>query len=151
VPIEPKAGWDDVKAFANAVSLILVQESPELYLANMSKAKRKGKIFIDFFRNGYGATSVVPYSVRTKNGGAVALPIDWSEIDDIDPAGFNIKRALERLKGRKSGGRGDPWKDYFSVHQSLPTFGSAKAPRAKKLVPYKGGKRKAEATPVASA
>jgi bifunctional non-homologous end joining protein LigD len=149
VPIEPKRSWDDVKAFANAVSLLLVQESPELYLANMSKAKRKGKIFIDYFRNGYGATSVVPYSVRTKNGGAVALPIDWSEIDEIDPAGFNMKRALERLKGRKSGGRGDPWKDYFSVRQSLPNFGGGKAPRAKKLVAYK--RKKAEATVVASA
>jgi bifunctional non-homologous end joining protein LigD len=115
----------------------------------MSKAKRKGKIFIDYLRNGYGATSVVPYSVRTKNGGAVALPIDWSEIDEIDPAGFNMKRALERLKSRKSGARGDPWKDYFSVRQSLPNFGGGKAPRTKKLVPYK--RKKAEATVVASA
>jgi bifunctional non-homologous end joining protein LigD len=128
VPIEPKSNWDDIKAFANAISLILVQENPKLYLANMSKAKRKGKIFIDFFRNGYGATSVVPYSVRTKNGGAVALPIDWSEVDTIDPAGFGMKKALARLKAKKSGGRGDPWKDYFSVRQRLPDFkGKAEA------------------------
>jgi bifunctional non-homologous end joining protein LigD len=128
VPIEPKASWDDVKSFANAISLILVEENPKLYLANMSKAKRKGKIFIDFFRNGYGATSVVPYSVRTKNGGAVALPIEWSEVDTIDPADFGMKETLARLKGKKSGGRGDPWKDYFSIHQRLPDFkGKAEA------------------------
>lgn len=120
VPIEPTVTWEAAKNFANAVSLALVEEDPKLYLANMSKAKRKGKIFIDFFRNGYGATSVAPYSVRTKNGGAVALPIEWKDVKKIDPRGFHIADVRKRLARRVPGGRGDPWKDYFKTAQRIP-------------------------------
>ncbi len=122
IPIEPTVDWETAKTFAHAVSLVLVEENPRLYLATMSKAKRKGKIFIDFFRNGYGATSIAPYSIRTKNHGAVALPIAWSEVGKVDPAGFSMNQTLAKLKRRQPGGAGDPWKDYFKVRQRLPNF-----------------------------
>jgi bifunctional non-homologous end joining protein LigD len=126
VPIEPTTTWEAAKNFANAVALALVEEDPTLYLANMSKTKRKGKIFIDFFRNGYGATSVAPYSVRAKNGGAVALPIEWKDAKKVDPRGFRIADVRKRLARRVPGGRGDPWKDYFKTVQRIPDLGSSR-------------------------
>lgn len=86
----------------------------------MKKAKRKGKIFIDFFRNGYGATSVAPYSLRSKNGGTVAMPIEWKDVKTSDPRAFDLRRARKTLARRRPGGRGDPWREYFLVRQRLP-------------------------------
>jgi bifunctional non-homologous end joining protein LigD len=124
VPIAPERSWEEVRNFAHAIARLLEEEKPELYISNMSKEKRKGKIFIDYLRNGYGATSVVPYSIRKKNGGAVALPIEWSQLRRVDPKGWSMKKTIALLKKRKPGGKDDPWKDYFKVRQRLPDFGA---------------------------
>lgn len=89
----------DEKNFAHEVSVALVRENTELDLATISKAKRRGKIFIDFFQNG---------SLRTKNGGAIALPIAWKDVKKVDPRSFHIGD-VEKLLARKCPGRvGDP-------------------------------------------
>ena len=84
--------------------------NPLRYNTNMKKDKRKGKIFIDYFRNKRGATSVCPYSLRLKKGATVSCPIFWSELDFIKPNQINIKNIKDRLKKR------DPWADFFNSY-----------------------------------
>ncbi len=78
VPITPQAGWDEVKAFSRAVAAELTRRAPARYLATMSKAKRQGKIFVDYLRNGRGATFVAPYSPRAREGALIAMPVAWT-------------------------------------------------------------------------
>lgn len=132
VPILPTLEWNEAKDFAHAIARIVAEKNPGLYVTEMSKSKRKGKIFIDYLRNGFGATSIAPYSLRAKNGGSIALPIAWSEVEKVDPAGFHIEDVLQRLKKRKANGRGDPWRGYFSSKPRVPRWASADE-RSKKL------------------
>jgi bifunctional non-homologous end joining protein LigD len=68
----------------------------------MTKAKRQGKIFIDFFRNDYTATAIADFSVRARPGAPVALPISWKELDDLESGSqFTMKDVLTRLKRKK--------------------------------------------------
>jgi bifunctional non-homologous end joining protein LigD len=102
VPLAGKDSWATVKQFAAAIAEEMVAAAPEAYVATMSKAKRTGKIFIDFFRNDYTATAIADYAVRARPGGPVALPIDWKELKDLGSASqFTMKDVLARLKGKK--------------------------------------------------
>ncbi len=86
VPLAPDAPWPAVKDFASRFSAALAHAEPERFTATMAKAKRKGRIFIDWLRNQRGATAVVPYSVRARPGAPVAVPVDWRELADIGAA-----------------------------------------------------------------
>jgi bifunctional non-homologous end joining protein LigD len=109
VPVEPRYSWDQIKLFAKTVATNLAVQEPELYTAQMLKNKRKGKIFIDYLRNGYGATAVAPYSVRAKLSAPVALPIRWNELTlDLKPDQFRLSEIEAILKSR----RRDPWVDF---------------------------------------
>ena len=89
---------------------------PERFLANMSKQKRKGKIYVDYLRNGKGATAVAAYSTRARPGAPVSVPLSWDELsNDMRSDHFtvgNLQARLERL-------RKDPWKDYFTTRQRI--------------------------------
>lgn len=116
VPLDPRYDWDQVKAFSQSLALQMVSQNPTKYTANMSKKLRKGKIFIDYLRNGYGATAIVPYSLRAKPLSAVALPVEWSELLRIKgPQEFTMKKALRKIKKRKV----DPWKGMLKLHQNI--------------------------------
>lgn len=115
-PIIPRAGWDEVKAFTHGIATAFAERAPDRYVATMSKAKRKGKIFIDYLRNGEGATAVLPYSPRARPGAAVALPVKWSDLKHVDPAEFTVREAVHWLRKR----RADPWADFFEIRQQLP-------------------------------
>ena len=86
VPLRPLAEWPDVKDFADRFARALATAEPERFTATMSKAKRKGKIFIDWLRNQRGSTSILPYSARARAGAPVAAPVSWSELRDLDTA-----------------------------------------------------------------
>jgi bifunctional non-homologous end joining protein LigD len=91
--------WPEVKAFGAAVAEEMVSAAPEAYIATMSKAKRTGKIFIDYFRNDYTATAVADYGVRAHPGAPVALPLAWEELKGLKSASaFTMKDVLKRLK-----------------------------------------------------
>jgi len=93
----------------------IAERNPDQFIASASKAKRKGRIFIDWLRNERGATAVAPYSPRAKAEASVATPVAWSELSRIEGANvFTIPIVLQRLK-RKT----DPWSDYFSVRQRI--------------------------------
>jgi bifunctional non-homologous end joining protein LigD len=97
-----KDSWSTVKRFAATVAEEMVASAPQAYVATMSKSKRTGRIFIDYFRNDYTATAIADYAVRASPGAPVALPIDWKELKDLESASqFTIQDVLARLKGMK--------------------------------------------------
>ena len=102
VALAAKDGWPEVKAFGAAVAGEMVSAAPEAYIATMSKAKRTGKIFIDYFRNDYTATAVADYGVRARPGAPVAVPLGWDELKGLkSPSAFTMKDVLKRLKNRQ--------------------------------------------------
>lgn len=126
VPLSRRAPWEDAKAFAKGLSAKIADNDPENYIATMSKAKRKGRIFIDWLRNERGSTAVAPYSVRARAGGPVATPVSWDELGDLDAAnGFHIPDIIERLESGI-----DPWAEAKDWKQSL-TKAMLKAVEAK--------------------
>ncbi|WP_093005123.1 DNA ligase D [Sphingomonas palmae] len=86
VPLTPQAEWPAVRDFAERFARALAQGHPDRFVATMSKAKRKGRIFIDYLRNGRGSTAIMPYSARARAGAPVAAPVTWSELRDLDSA-----------------------------------------------------------------
>ena len=100
-----KDRWPAVKTFGAAVADEMVSDAPEAYVATMSKAKRTGKIFIDYFRNDYTATSIADYGVRARPGAPVAVPLAWEELPALkSPSVFSMKDALKRHQKRKPSG-----------------------------------------------
>jgi bifunctional non-homologous end joining protein LigD len=98
VPLRRIAGWETVKTFAATFARILSERHPKRYTATMSKAKRKGKVFIDWLRNERGATAIAPYALRARPGAAVAVPVSWDELGDLDRAdGFHVTDMEARL------------------------------------------------------
>ena len=86
VPLTAAHSWDAHKDFARRFSEALSMAEPERFTATMSKAKRKGRIFIDWLRNQRGATAVVPYSARARSGAPVAIPLAWNELKAMENA-----------------------------------------------------------------
>jgi bifunctional non-homologous end joining protein LigD len=118
VPLKPKHGWDDIKAFAEAMARMMAADDPDRYLAVMSKAKRKGRIFIDYLRNGRGATAIAPFSTRARAGAPLAWPVSWRSLKQLESAHpVTIETYADALKQLR---RSDPWKGYFDVEQVLP-------------------------------
>jgi bifunctional non-homologous end joining protein LigD len=106
VPFAARSRWPAVASFTREVAEALVDLAPERYTATMSKAKRQGKVFIDHFRNGRGATSAAPYSLRARPGAPVALPVSWGELGRTAGGGaWTAERVLRRLRS----GQADPW------------------------------------------
>jgi bifunctional non-homologous end joining protein LigD len=94
--------WAKVKAFAARVAEAMVEAAPDAYVATMSKAKREGRIFIDYFRNDYTATAIADFAVRARPGTPVALPIAWTELERLKSASqFSIRDVPPRLKRLK--------------------------------------------------
>jgi bifunctional non-homologous end joining protein LigD len=116
VPIQPRTEWDDAKAFCRSVADFMVRSAPDRFIATMSKAARKGKIFIDYLRNGRGATAIAAYSTRAKPGATVSVPITWEELTaSLHSDHFTIENLPARLRKLKR----DPWADLASTKQSI--------------------------------
>lgn len=116
VPLKPSAEWDEVKDFAHDFARALEQAAPDRYTATLSKKARTGKIFVDYLRNGRGATTVAPYSSRAKKGATISMPVTWPEIEKgLPPNAFPLgdKTTLAQLK------KTDPWKDFFKLGKAL--------------------------------
>jgi bifunctional non-homologous end joining protein LigD len=115
-PLARRNTWDELKEFARGVAETMVRAAPERYVANMSKAKRRGKIFVDYLRNQRGATAIASYSTRARAGAPIATPLGWEELTArLKPDQFTVQNIEKRLtKGFK-----DPWRDFFKVKQSI--------------------------------
>ncbi|MFL5152328.1 MAG: non-homologous end-joining DNA ligase [Microvirga sp.] len=118
VPVDRRYGYPQVKAFAKKVAESLAAKTPTRYLTRISKAERRGRIFIDYLRNDATSTAVAAYSTRSRAGAPVVTPVTWDElIPSLDPAAFNVNTVPARLA--KIGG--DPWREMGKVRQGLPT------------------------------
>jgi bifunctional non-homologous end joining protein LigD len=121
VPIERRTGWDEAKDFCHQVAIAMTRIRPDRYVAVAGKGKRRGKIFIDYLRNGFGASAIAPYSTRSREGAPVAAPITWDELRaGIRPADFTVTTMPHRLGSLKR----DPWHGYDKVVQSIKRRGS---------------------------
>ena len=110
VPLMTGHSWDEHKDFAKRFAEALSMAEPDRFVATMSKAKRKGKIFIDWLRNQRGSTAVLPYSARVRSGAPVAVPIAWHELKGMKDAHpyciDDAKRLLDRAQGKSLAGWG---------------------------------------------
>lgn len=116
-PLKPKADWPRLKAFTKQMAEEMAADSPERYVATITKSKRKGRILIDYLRNQRGATAVAPYSTRARPGAPVSMPLAWEELGEaIGPQHFTVGNALARLTNLGH----DPWGDFRSAAVPLP-------------------------------
>ena len=98
-PLDASADWPAVKSFADRFSRAIAEGEPEMFTANIRKVQRKGRIFLDWLRNQRGATAVMPYSARAREGAPVAAPVAWEELDRYESGHhFSIRDADELIE-----------------------------------------------------
>ncbi len=114
-PIVPEKEWDAVKSFAHRFVSVMERKNPSLYLTKMSKAARRGKIYLDYLRNERGATAVAPFSPRARAGATVSVPLPWSALQDRDRPVFSV-HDFPSWRPRL---RNDPWKTLLTRVQQL--------------------------------
>jgi bifunctional non-homologous end joining protein LigD len=114
LPLKPKADWDEVKGFARDFAKAMEQAEPKLYTATLSKKARKGRIFIDYLRNGRGSTAIAPFSTRARPGAAVAMPVAWELLEkDLAPDAFKAPEVM------KNGPPDGVWAGFFKPKRAL--------------------------------
>ena len=117
VPLTPSASWDEAKEFTQALARAMEADAPDRYLSVATKAKRNGRIFIDYLRNARGSTAVASYTVRNRAGAPVATPLSWQELGRVrSGAQFTIRNIEARLARLRE----DPWAAIARVRQKLP-------------------------------
>ncbi len=117
-PLKPSAEWPEIKAFTKSLAEAMASDSPDRFVATITKSKRHGKILVDYLRNQRGQTAVAPYSTRARPGAAVSTPISWEELEPgIGPAHFTVGNLPARLAAMKS----DPWEGFRAAAVPLET------------------------------
>ncbi len=117
VPLAPSEAWgyDEVKDFSQAIVLHLARTIPQLFVAKAGAQNRVGRIFVDFLRNGTGATTIAAFSARARPGLGVSVPVKWSELAGLKAADqWNVTNVEERLARLRT----DPWRGYADVDQT---------------------------------
>ena len=118
VPLNPPAPWDDAKAFAQAVAEAMAGYKPKEFVAIAGEKNRINRIFVDWLRNGRGATSVASFSLRARATAGVAMPLSWAELPKIKRGDqFTIKNAMKHIRAWTV----HPWRDIDLTPQSLPS------------------------------
>lgn len=117
VPLTPHADWDEVRAFCHALAELMSQEEPERFLSTVRKIDRRGRILIDWLRNGLGATAIASFCPRARPGASVATPLSWREVTPkLDPTHYTVRTIPQRF-GRL---REDPWEGFEAARRPLP-------------------------------
>jgi bifunctional non-homologous end joining protein LigD len=112
VPLKPRLPWGRLKEIAKALAFAMAKDSPTRYVAVMSKARRHGKIFIDYLRNDHFSTAIGIYAARARAGLPVAMPIDWAQLTEkISPASFTIAGPVQPLP--------EEWRDLDKIRQGF--------------------------------
>ncbi|MCC8361665.1 DNA ligase D [Lysobacter sp. A6] len=120
VPLKPANDWKLVKKFAKGFAEALAASDPDRWLATATLKLRPGKIFVDYLRNGRGATAVASYSLRARAGAPCAVPLAWRELAALKRGdAFDVDATLARIKGRRK----DPWADIDTLRQDLSAWG----------------------------
>jgi bifunctional non-homologous end joining protein LigD len=117
VPLEPRAPWEEAKGFTETIAAAMAADQPDKYVATVSKRARSGRIFIDYLRNGRGATAVAPYSTRSLPQASVSTPIGWDEVSQsLKSDHYTLDNIGHRLRFLQR----DPWEGFFKIKQRLP-------------------------------
>jgi bifunctional non-homologous end joining protein LigD len=132
-PIAPTLEWDVVKQFTKALSEEFAREQPDKYTSKITKASRKGRIFIDYLRNQFDATAIGAYSARARPGATVSVPLRWDEVTpSLDLASYTVRSVPHRLAHLAA----DPWADFDAQRRPITPeileevgFGDTKMPR----------------------
>ncbi|MDQ7981904.1 DNA ligase D [Paraburkholderia sp. SARCC-3016] len=115
VPLTRRHSWDDAKAFAQAVAQHMARVVPDRFSAVLGPKNRVRKIFIDYLRNGRGASTVAPFSVRARPGLGVSMPVSWVELADVKRGDqWSMGAAIAHQQRRP-----DPWEDYWRTRQAI--------------------------------
>lgn len=115
-PLKPHANWADIKRFSKTMAQAMAADTPSDYVATVAKAKRRGKILIDYLRNQRGATAVAAYSTRARPGAPVSTPLAWEELGpEIGPTHFKLDNLPSRLESLRS----DPWEGFWKAARAL--------------------------------
>jgi bifunctional non-homologous end joining protein LigD len=134
IPLDPVASWDTVKPFCRAFAETLSQEQPERFLTTVKKVDRRGRILIDWLRNGLGATAVASFSPRARGGATVATPVAWEDVNaKLNPAKFTLLTVPDRLARLPA----DPWEGLDGLRQRLPDL-AAEPAAVKRTAPKRG-------------
>jgi bifunctional non-homologous end joining protein LigD len=119
VPLKPDADWSMAKPFCRAFAETMAAEHPTRFLAHLKIADRRGRILVDWLRNGLGATAAASFSPRARPGATVATPVTWREVTPkLDPTLFTVRTVPERVVKLKQ----DPWQGFDEASQRLPTM-----------------------------
>jgi bifunctional non-homologous end joining protein LigD len=106
IPIQPENEWPVIKQFAHSVALAMERENPNLYISKMTKAERTNRIYIDYLRNDRESTAIAPFSPRARSGAAVAITLDWKELEGNERPVFHVSD----FGSWKTRLKHDPWK-----------------------------------------
>ncbi len=116
VPIRRDLSFDRAKELTHGIAELMAEREPDRYTTNIRKAKRKGRIFVDYLRNAQTATAIGSYSTRARPGAPVATPLHWNELTpDLDPNDFNLRTVPDRLENLEE----DPWADLLQTNQRI--------------------------------
>jgi bifunctional non-homologous end joining protein LigD len=134
VPLTPSAGWDEAKDFCRIVAESMEKDAPQRYTSTVTKRERKGKIYVDYLRNGRGATAIAPYSPRARAQAGVATPLAWEELSSLASADLYT---LDNIENRMAQLGSDPWGEMRNTKQTLPKAKAAtsRAAPSRKRVP----------------
>jgi bifunctional non-homologous end joining protein LigD len=123
VPITPQLDWAPAKLWCQRFAEAVAKARPDGFVTNMAKRVRGGKIFLDYLRNGRGATAIAAYSTRARPGAAVATPLFWDELGTgVTPSHFTVLNLSRRLQALPA----DPWAEMATTKQKLPPVGKIK-------------------------
>lgn len=116
LPLQEEVDFEAVRTFARDSAQALAERHPGQLTTETRKNKRGDRLFLDYLRNAYGQTSVIPYTVRARSGAPVATPLDWDELGDksLTSQHYTIKNILRRL-----GQKADPWRGIMQQAMSL--------------------------------
>jgi bifunctional non-homologous end joining protein LigD len=126
VPLTPSAGWEEAKDFCRLIAENMERDAPQRYTSTVTKRERKGKIYVDYLRNGRGATAIAPYSSRARAEAGVATPLAWDELPSLTSADLYT---LDNIENRMAQLGADPWAEMGKLRQTLPKAKTA-TPRA---------------------
>jgi bifunctional non-homologous end joining protein LigD len=120
VPLRLGPTYDDVLRFAEEICQRLAEENPHDFTIETRIEARGRRVYLDAFRNSFGATVVAPYSVRRRDQASFSMPLDWSDVTpNLEPSDFNLGNFKEVLS------RSDPWRNFFKSRQSLPAVAAS--------------------------
>lgn len=129
VPLNPGSDWDTAKDFCHGVANELARKHPAQYTASLTKKHRNKRIFIDYLRNGRGATAVAAFSTRARAGAPVSTPLAWDELSaEVGPAHYTVSNLISRLDHLSA----DPWAGFLELRQKLAQSPQKAEPRSSK-------------------